>query len=300
MKIIKPIEVNDTIFQSSNVVENDHAEWAIGTTYALGAKVIVLSTHAIYESAGDGNVGNDPTTDTVNWFTTGATNRWKAFDKKISDPTTNTTSITYNLQDAASSVTALAFFGLAGTSVNVTVTTAAGAEVYNVTKSLVETDGVTDWYSYLFLESSVKTEVQFLSIPPYLNADVDITITTATGQTAKVGQIVLGYLTSFGITTYGTSLSIEDYSSKEVDAFGNFIITERAYSNIADFNIKFLTSDARRIQNTLANFRAKPLVFLGSNNTAYGLTLYGFYKRFDLTLETPSYSFGSVEIEGLT
>jgi hypothetical protein len=300
MKIIKPIEVNDTIFQSSNVPENDHAEWAGGTTYALGDKVIVLSTHAIYESAVGGNTGNDPTTDTVNWFTTGATNRWKAFDKKISDPVTNTTSITYNLKDAASSVTALAFFGLAGTSVNVTVTTAASEEVYNVTKSLVETDGVTDWYSYFFLDSSVKTEVQFLGIPPYLNADVDITITTASGQTAKVGQIVLGYLTSFGLTTYGTSLSIEDYSSKEVDAFGNFVITERAYSNIADFNIKFLTSDARRIQNTLANFRAKPLVFIGSNNTAYGLTLYGFYKRFDLTLETPSYSFGSVEIEGLT
>jgi hypothetical protein len=300
MKIIKPIEVNDTIFQSSNVPENDYAEWSGGTTYALGAKVIVLSTHAIYESAGGGNTGNDPTTDTVNWFTTGATNRWKAFDKKISDPVTNTTSITYNLQDAASSVTAIAFFGLVGTSVNVTVTTSAGAEVYNVTKSLVETDGVLDWYSYFFLESTTNKEAQFLSIPPYLNADVAITITTTTGETAKVGQIVLGYLTSFGLTTYGTSLSIEDYSSKEVDAFGNFIITERAFSNIADFNIKFLTSDARRIQNTLATFRAKPLVFIGSNDTSYGLTLYGFYKRFDLTLETPSYSFGSVEIEGLT
>ncbi len=300
MKIIKPIEVNDTIFQSSNVPEDDYAEWSAGTTYALGAKVIVLSTHSIYESAGGGNSGNDPTTDKVNWFTTGATNRWKAFDKKISDPVTNTTSITYALKDAASSITAIALFGLAGKTVNVTITTNAGDEVYNVTKSLVETDGVTDWYSYFFSESSVKTEVQFLSIPPYANSDVDITITATTGEIAKVGQIVLGFLTSFGITTYGTSLSIEDFSSKEKDFEGNFIIVEREFSNIADFNIKFLTGDARRIQNTLANFRAKPIVFIGSDDTSYGLTLYGFYKRFDLTLETPSYSFGSVEIEGLT
>jgi hypothetical protein len=300
MKIIKPITVNDTIFDTSNVPEDDYGVWSGGTTYNTGDKVIVLSTHAIYESAGDGNTGNDPTTDTVNWFTTGATNRWKAFDKKISDPVTNTTSITYTLQDAASSVTALAFFGLAANSVNVTITTDAGAEVYNVTKSLNETNGVYDWYSYFFSETSRKTEVLFQLIPPYLNAEVDITITNTTGQTAKVGQIVLGYLTSFGITTYGSTIGIEDYSRKEVDAFGNFVITERAFSNTADFDIKYLTSDARRIQNTLASLRAKPIVFIGSNDTAYGLTLYGFYKRFDLTLETPSYSFGSIEVEGLT
>jgi len=300
MKIIKPITVNDTIFDASNVPEDDYDVWASGTTYATGNKVIVLSTHAIYESAGDGNTGNDPTTDTVNWFTIGATNRWKAFDKKISDPTTNTTSITYTLQDAASSITAVSFFGLVGSSVNVTVTTDAGDEVYNVTKSLIETSEVTDWYSYFFSESTRKTEVTFLSIPPYNNAEVDITITTPTGLTAKVGQIVLGNLTPFGITTYGTSIGIEDYSRKEVDAFGNFVVTERAFSNTADFNIKYLTSDARRIQNTLASLRAKPIVFIGSDDTAYGLTLYGFYKRFDLTLQTPSYSFGSIEVEGLT
>jgi len=300
MRIIKPITVNDTIFDTSNVTEDDFAAWDASTSYSIGNKVIVISTHTIYESAANTNSGNNPTTDTVNWFPIGATNRWKAFDKKISDPTTRTGSITYTLQDAATSITALAFFGLVGSTVNVTVTTAAGSEVYNVTKSLVETDGIDDWYTYFFNENVLKTELLFLSIPPYNNSEIDITITTGASDTAEVGQIVLGSLIPFGITTYGTSIGIEDYSSKEVDAFGNFIITERAFSNTADFDIKYLTKDARRIQNTLATLRAKPIVFIGSDDASYGLVLYGFYRRFDLTLETPSYSFGSIEVEGLT
>jgi hypothetical protein len=300
MKIIKPITITDSIFKSSNVPETDYAEWNTSTTYSLGSKVIVLSDHTQYESAASGNQGNNPETDTVNWFSLGATNRWKAFDKKISDPVINPTSITYSLQDASSIIDSIAFFGLVANSVNVTVTDQNGTEVYNRTQSLIATDVVVDWYSYFFTQVTTFSEAQFLEIPPYLNAVVDITVTNATGVDAKVGQIVLGLLNNIGLTTYGTSISIEDFSSKEVDAFGNFIITKRAFSNIADFNISYPTENARRIQGVLASLRAEPVVYIGSEDTSFGLTIYGFYRRFDLTLETPSFSFGSVEVEGLT
>ena len=44
MQLIKPVTVTDTVLVSSNVPENDYAEWAVGTTYDTGDRVIVLST----------------------------------------------------------------------------------------------------------------------------------------------------------------------------------------------------------------------------------------------------------------
>lgn len=46
-----------------------------------------LSDHKIYESLTDNNIGNDPTTDAVNWTLIGNTNRTKIFDQQLWDQT---------------------------------------------------------------------------------------------------------------------------------------------------------------------------------------------------------------------
>lgn len=301
MQIIKPVTVTDSILTSSNVAENDYAEWSAGTTYSIGNKVIVLSNHSVYESLINSNTGNNPTTDDgTKWLRLGATNRWKAFDQKISDKVTNLNSIQYVLSDSGSNVTSVALFGLVGNSANVTVTDTVEGEVYNQTVSLIDNRNISDWYTYFFEEQSQREEAQFLNIPPYVGSDVQITVTAATGTNAQLGQAVIGFLSDLGITTYGTSISIEDFSRKETDVFGNFIVVERAFSQLADFDIKFPTANARKVQRTLAQYRATPIVYIGSEDVSYGTTIYGFYRRFDLTLETPSLSFGSIEVEGLT
>ena len=305
MQIIKPVTVTNTILVSSNITENDYAEWAVGTTYAVGNRVIITgTTHKVYESLVNSNLGNDPITDAgANWLTLGATNLWKAFDQKISDPVTNTDLIDYTLNDGTSNITAVALFGLKGISANVTVTdTTIGGdgEVYNETVSLLDNQNIVDWYTYFFEEQVQKEQALFLNIPPYLGSNVDVSVTTNIGETAELGQMVLGFLSGLGLTTYGTSISIEDYSRKEVDAFGNFIVVQRDYAQLADYDVKFETRTARKIQRTLAGFRATPIVYIGSEDTAYGTTVYGFYRRFDLTLEGPSLSLGSIEVEGLT
>jgi hypothetical protein len=301
MQIIKPVTVTDSILTSSNITEDDYAQWAVGTTYNVGDKVIVLSTHRIYESLVGSNLGNDPTTDDgTNWLNIGATNRWKAFDQKIGDPVTNLNTIEYVLSDAASNVTSVALFGLEGISANVTVTDDTEGEVYNQTVSLIDNRNIVDWYTYFFEEQVQREQALFLDIPPYVGSDVDVTVTAATGETAELGQLVLGFLSNIGTTSYGTAISIEDFSRKETDAFGNFIVVERAFAQLADFDVQFETANARKIQRTLASLRATPVVYIGSPDTAYGTTIYGFYRRFDLTLEGPSLSFGAIEVEGLT
>lgn len=301
MQIIKPVTVTNSILTSSNVTEDDYAEWAAGTTYADGDTVIVIgTTHKVYESLVNSNLGNDPTTDDgTNWLEISATNRWKAFDQKISEPVTNLNSIQYVLSDPDSNITSVALFGLKGITANVTVADGA-TEVYNQDISLTDNRNIVDWFTYFFEEQVQKEQAQWLDIPPYLGSTITITVTAATGETAELGQLVLGFLSNLGTTTYGTSISIEDFSRKETDDFGNFIVVQRAFAQLADFDVQFETQNARKIQRTLAGFRATPIVYIGSEDTSYGTTIYGFYRRFDLTLEGPSLSFGAIEVEGLT
>lgn len=301
MQIIKPVTVTNSILTSSNVTEDDYAEWASGTTYADGDNVIVIgTTHKVYESLVNSNLGNDPTTDDgTNWLEISATNRWKAFDQKISEPVTNLNSIQYTFSDPSSNITSVALFGLKGITANVTVTSDA-TEVYNRDISLTDNRNIVDWYTYFFEEQVQKEQAQWLDIPPYLGSSVQVTVTANTGETAELGQLVLGFLSDLGATTYGTSISIEDFSRKETDDFGNFIVVQRAFAQLADFDVQFETQNARKIQRTLAGFRATPIVYIGSEDTSYGTTIYGFYRRFDLTLEGPSLSFGAIEVEGLT
>lgn len=302
MQLIKPVVVTDSVLTATNIPETDYAVWNSGTSYVVGDRVISTVTHRIYEALVD-NSNVDPTgtpTDPPKWLDIGATNRWKAFDQKISDPVTNTTSIEYTLSSLSSNVTAVALFGLKGAEANVTVTEPTGTEVYNQTVTLQDNTNIIDWFTYFFEEQVSQEEALFLDIPPYIGSSVEVSVTSPSGTAVEMGQLVAGLLSEVGATTYGTSISIEDYSRKEVDAFGNFVVVERDFAQLVDFDIQFETQNARKIQRTLAEYRATPIVYLGSEDTSYGTTVYGFYRRFDLTLEGPSLSFGAIEVEGLT
>ena len=302
MDIIKPIIVTDSVLTSTNVPENDYAVWASGTTYSINQKVISVTTHRIYSSVINSNTNNDPTTDDgTNWLNIGATNRWRAFDQYISDPVTNVTSIEYTLTPPTGSTpSAVSLFNLKGISATVTVTDSVDGVVYNQTISLTDNRNIIDWYSYFFAEQVQREEALFIDIPPYIGAVVGVTVTQETGLTAELGQLVFGFLTDLGATVYGTSIGIEDYSIKSRDAFGNAIIVERNFSQTVDFDVRLETQTARKVQKTLAALRATPVVYLGSTDVSYGTLVYGFYRRFDITLETPSYAFASIEVEGLT
>jgi hypothetical protein len=320
MDIIRPVVVTDAVLDSSNVPENDYAEWNVATAYTVGNRVILLSTHRIYEAVGSSTGVNPATDDGTNWLNIGATNRWKAFDQKISDPVTQVDSISYTFTPTGSTTTAVALFGLRGVSARVEVTTPnrllvqAGdllltedsfgidyfGPVYDVTKSLLDNSSVFDWDSYFFEEITFVSTMLFTDIPPYLGATVKVTVTQDTGETTELGQLVFGYLTELGVTTYGTAISIQDFSRKETDAFGNFIIVERAFANLVDYDVRLPTQTAGRVRRILAEYRATPIVYIGNEDSSFGTITYGFYRNFDITLDTPSLSFAAIEVEGIT
>ena len=135
-------------------------------------------------------------------------------------------------------------------------------------------------------------------LPPYSSATVRVTLQDP-GGVAKCGECVLGLAKSVGDIEYGATLGIKDYSRKDVDAFGNTLIVERAYSKRATFTVWITSSLTGVLQNLLAGYRATPVVYIGSDLRAETL-VYGFYRDFSIVIRYANESVCNIEIEGLT
>lgn len=103
-----------------------------------------------------------------------------------------------------------------------------------------------------------------------------------------------------GTVQRGAGLSIVDYSTKNVDEFGNITIVERLTSNRVSVTVLISVSDINRIQTILNSVRAKPCVWSGSNLAKYqSLTLYGFYRNYEISLDNPELATLTLELESL-
>lgn len=303
-----PLTIGDANLVSTNIPENDYGGWNVGTAYTVGNNCISTTSHQAYECL-IAHTGQDPDTNPVDgngdpyWLTLGATNRWKAFDQKISDPVVNTAGSTVEYEINANGsvpITAVTLLGCSGQSAQLVVTDPTDGEVFNKTVSLIDTTMIVDWYAYHFDPARVKAEAIFENIPPYASAAHDITVTD-TSDDPQLGQAALGQSYTLGVTLYGTTVSIDDYSVKDRDDFGNAIIVERPFARIVDFDFVVQTSHARRVQLLLSQLRATPAVFhAGTNTEQYGTTVYGFPLNFSINLAGPTKSEVTLEVESLT
>ena len=297
MKIIRPTTITDATLTSSSVPETDYTVYSAATTYAQGARVIVTTgNHHIYESLQASNTGHDPATSTDWWLNVSATNRWKAFDKKVADQVSQATSINYVIN--AGIIDAVALLNIDGTSITIAMTDATEGIVYNKTIDLITTSNVIDFYTYCFEPFLRQTDLALFDLPPYGSASLSITI-SYTGGTAKVGEVIVGKQSELGFTEYGPSIGIIDYSRKVVDTFGNYTVTERNYSKRLSCNLFLDNSYVDELNRQLALCRATPLVWVAADGFS-SLIVYGFYKSFEVLIPYPTQSACSLEIEGLT
>lgn len=297
MKIIRPTTITDAMLTSSTVAETDHAAYNSATTYALGDMVIVTTgDHSIYESLQAGNTGNAPATSTEWWLKVSATNRWKAFDAKVADQVSNTTSINYVLTPGA--IDALALLNMDATGVQIVVTDPTDGVVFDQTYDLTSTENVIDGYTYCFEPIIRRTDLAVFDIPPYSTASVSITV-TYTGGTAKLGELIVGRASRIGYTEYSPSIGIVDYSRKDVDTFGNYIVVQRAFSKRVSCNLFLDNAYVDEVVRHLSLYRATPLVWVAADDFS-SLIVYGYYRSFDVVIPYPTQSSCSLEIEGLT
>ena len=300
MKFIKPVQIADAEFVSSTVAETDHAAWSSGTTYAVGDKVIKITTHRIYESVQAGNTNHDPATDDGTWWIDiGPTNRWAMFDRTVGTVTTDA-SAPLDVVIAPGIINSLALLDLSGTAVTISMTDGvAGPTVYDQTYTLGDTAELFDWYDYFFTPIVPKTSLIVRDLPPY--ADGQITVSIAGVTAAACGTLSVGTTVDIGRTRYGAGVGILDYSRKETDVFGVTTVLERAFAKRIEVSV--LTDNIRLdyLARQLASVRATPCVWAADNNAGYeSLIAYGFYKDWRITIPYPNQSEISMTIEGLT
>lgn len=297
MKVLAPISITSAMLTSSNVAETDYAEWAVGTAYTAGQKVIRLTTHRIYEAIGS-TTGDTPEASPTKWLDLGATNRWKAFDQKVGTATTKADSVEWVIEPGQS-IGSVGFLDLVAESVRVRVYDATDGLVYESTQTLTGAITSADWFTYFFEPVSRRQFALFADLPSYRDPTITITVSGLAGETVECGVCLLGTYTEFAdAVRYGASAGIVDYSKKTVDDFGNIQITERAFSKRASWQLLVSNNDIDKLQRTLASLRATPALYIGSDR--FDATIvYGFYRDFDINIEYFNHSECSIELEGL-
>jgi hypothetical protein len=295
MKVVKPIAITGAVLLSSTATET-YAEYNPATTYALGDKATLASTGKLYETIQAPNLAHAPDVSPLWWTAAGPSNKQAMFDTELSTQTAQASPLTTVLKPGY--VNSLALFGLEGDTLAVTVRDAlAGAVVYSKTISL---DGtiIADWYQYFFEPNVQLGEVVLTDLPPY--GDAHITVALSGSGTVKCGQLTLGTAYALGGTQYGANAGIIDYSRKDTSATGATTFVRRRFSKRMSASLMLDTAQINKVQRVLADLRATPCAWIGSDVAGYEpLTLFGFYRDFSLEVAYPTQSLCTLEIEGL-
>jgi len=296
MRIVTPQPITPTVLTASNVAITETL-WTAGT-YTTGTQRYEGTT--LYEVIASPSTTDQPSVGVAltvpTWKVISAINRYKMFDNVISTQTSRTGTIVVTVLPAQVT-NAVAFFGLVGNTINVTMTDPIEGSVYNQTKSLQDNTFITDWYTYFFEGFYQKEDAVFADLPSYTNASITVTI-DAGASTAKCGEMVMGRQQTLGVSNFGTSVSIQDYSIKTTDDFGNVVIQQRGFAKRADYDVTVETPLVSAVQKLLADIRTTPTVFIGEDDKPETV-VYGFYKQFNIVISTPSISDCSIEVEGL-
>lgn len=274
------------------------AVYSSGTTYALGVKVRYVNK--IWESLQASNTNHQPDTSPTWWLDSGPDNMHAAFDTTISTVSSTVTQMTFVVKLGA--ISSAALINVKAATARLAITDPTEGNVYSSIYGLSGSN-IFDWYQYFFNDPLVeRTQIIYSDIPLYENSLVTIRLDNSTGDAITLAQAIFGKINDLGGTQYGANTGITDFSIKQTDEFGNVSFLQRAFSKKLSAQVYVTKAELNRVQNFLYSIRAKPSVWIASDDPNYEETLiiYGYYRDFSTVISYPSYNLCSLEIEGLT
>ena len=268
--------------QNPNVIKGD--------TYIYNNKVYEVLTNNNVQPD-EGAAAEPPT-----WLALGAINRLRMFDNKIDSVTRGNSSLNITI-DAKQALNGIALFNVTAATVQITMTDGTYGLVYDTGEVLMrDSSQIRGWYDWFFSSRPKMRDLARIDLPTFPNAIVEVTLT---GDNVSLGEIVIGRVQKIGETQYGgTSVGIIDSSIKERDDFGNFVIAERPFSKRVEFDVHVPTSGISGVQNILASYRAKPVVYVGAEGEE-ALVVFGFYRDFQINYTSYSIAASTITVEGL-
>ena len=303
MKIIEPIQPDETTLTSSSITASAVALWDAGTSYSIGNEVrrFFDGAYHIFEAL-IASTGEDPADQPVDsngdpfWLDKGATNRWAMFDGSVGSPSEDTSDIVVEYTPGRK-INSVALFNVVGSTVNVTATSAtAGGEVYNETQDTTAARG-GGWYNWYFSEFQVSTRFQFFGIPPYNDIVITVTVTLTSGN-AEIGEMVFGNEFFIGEDQLGMEPRIKDYSTNEFNStFGYNTLVRRKTRRRLRTEVVIRENRADTVFRKMESIASQRVVWI-SDKYETG-NIYGFYSDFVPTHSTHPLVFATLKIEGL-
>lgn len=298
LMLVKPVSVTPAMLAATDVPETDYAAWSGATTYAAGDRVIVVSTHKVYESLQATNLNHDPVTQATWWIEVSPTNRWKAFDLSSSTRTAQAGAMYFEIAPG-SAVNAAAVINCVGVrEVRYRLTDPSFGLVYDQAHEMTSIPSESSWYAWLFSERVERSQNIDFDLPTYPNATLRVDLTGASNM--AVGVVLIGQNKTIGRGVLaGASVGIRDFSRKERNDYGDTELVERAYARRASFVVVIDNDDLDEATDLLASVRATPCLWVGSTTRA-AATVFGFYNEFDIVIPYANHSECSIDLEGLT
>ena len=296
MRIVTPLNVDTGQLTSTNVV-NEVADWSAGT-YNLGEQAV--DANQVYKVVADPSTTDQPTVGAAaspaTWVLMGWSNQYRMFRDGRDSYSSRDESIdvTFNLGAIISTVAAI---GLKGTSATLKIVDSVDGTVYDNEISLGGI-GAVDWWEYFFLQYDLGDTAVFRSIPAYPNAEITLSIDgSVPTDEIRAGRIIVGFEQELGVTTYGTTVSTLDYSTKERDGFGNLTLIPRRTIRLVDYKVTVPSFQIDRVIRTLEKISATPTLFIGDILYLSTIT-FGVYRDFSQGITSPSISDLTIQVEG--
>ena len=317
MRITKPLTV---ALDSTNVAESSYDEWSVSTPYTVGDKVYYDPDNAlVYHEfeALTNHTGSAPAINgTTDWLDLGPANSRAMFDDRTSTQTLVDEELVVSVIPGAF-FDRIALLNITGcTTINITITEGE-ATLYD--EDFDVSGNAEDWDEYFFGED--EDNLAALAVVPgifaegspgrsslvlnpsvfYAACTVTLTLTGTSGIDVGLGLLVIGRSRYLGETLSAPSLSIEDYSTKETDAFGNTYLVERPYADVVSVEFILDTIQVDNVRRELAKFRATPVLYdLNNVGSSYeSLVVFGYYEQFDIKLSIDQKSFCTLRVQSL-
>ena len=261
MNIVIPEPITDAVVTANDLV-NIESDWVAGT-YSLGDRAVY--GRKVYEVVADPDTADRPdlgaVADPPTWVELGYSNRWRMFTEGTDSVSTAEGEINATLE-FNKIINTVAVLGVQGASVTLTMTDPIEGLVYDQTIELIDI-GVGDWWEYFFLPYDSNDAVVFHP-PPYMEGVIDVTV-TATGidDPVEAGRIVAGISRELGVTLYGSSVDLQEYSIKDRDGFGNLTLVQRRTIKSVNYDVLVDTVKADLVIKQLSRLSGVPALYIG-------------------------------------
>jgi hypothetical protein len=265
LQVVVPLIVADANITASNVALED--AWTAGT-YTLGEQRRV--GERLFEVS-VASTTQEPTATATDWFDAGPANRYASFDRQVGidkyrvveTKTINADSITYTLE-ALTRIGGMAFFGLQAQTITIVATVDTTGDAANISYTLQDdTQYNGSMWRWMFLPATFERKyINFdLNIPQ--GASIDITIEN-TGDTAKVGTIAMGIVSSVGVVGEGTGRKGKSRSFKKTEGTLTSLL-QRTASSIVSYNVTLLDDEAAAFWRLMQDIDGIGAVFVATN-----------------------------------